>query len=79
MIEAYDSPDTYNLLAGNATWRLLNAHPVDRWKHRRRGTEAGTDEDHGDREREPNTDAIKVAHTANLSNVPLFITGSIFC
>jgi hypothetical protein len=29
----------------------------------------------GDREREPNTDAIKVAHTANLSNLPLFITG----
>jgi hypothetical protein len=24
----------------------------------------------GDREREPNTDAIKEAHTANLSNLP---------
>jgi hypothetical protein len=33
----------------------------------------------GDREGDPNTDAIKVAHTANLSNLPLFITGSIFC
>jgi hypothetical protein len=79
VIEAYNSPDIYNLLSGNATWRLLNAIS---WI-------AGSKEDAerklelmkitGDREREPNTDAIKVAHTANLSNLPLFITGSIFC
>jgi hypothetical protein len=75
VIEAYNSPDTCDLLAGNATWRLLNAIS---WI-------AGSTEDAerklaqmkitGDREREPNTDAIKVAHTASLSNLPLFITG----
>jgi hypothetical protein len=79
VIEAHNSPDTYNQLAGNATWRLLNAHLVDRWKHRRRERKLELMKITGDREGEPNTDAIKVAHTANLSNLPLFITGSIFC
>jgi hypothetical protein len=76
VIEAYDSPDTCSLLAGNATWRLLM--PISRIAGSTEGAERKLELElmkvTGDGEREPNTDPIKVAHTASLSNLPLFIT-----